>query len=546
MQKSIVLVQVFWVIQLFSLSAGEAFLVNHGAHIVSEKDTWWVIDGSAPFFYSVNEMGLADFHNLRIANAALHLSCNAVVSVHGILQNDVGVSGLVLHANESSVASLIHHNEGVEATIYKYIPAVNDWHAMPATDWHMISAPLSGQLIQGFIPEDPGSGYDFYGWCETSTTWINFKNQDSFGDFNNGFLFNKGQGYLVAYEQDQLFSFTGSMHAGDVSCNNLTYTGTEVYAGWHLLGNPYPSSLDWNDPDWQRTEVLDEVHIWDRYSGNYIFNNNGIGNFSGVLRPHQGMFVKVKDNDNRAATLEIPAVARTHSTQVYNKNLLPQNSIRLEVKAKGSLYRDAHFVLLREDGSMAYDRRYDAHKINGMGHAPELFSRKGGRNLSIHSLPATLDQMQVPLWFSPGSFNHFYLSVSGLESLDDEIGIMLLDQHTGLTTDLRNKPELEFYSGDNSLEARFLLILNHAALNTDECIEKDIDVFFCEAYIHLIIPDHHIPAQLIVTAADGRQWINKRMHSGGLHQFRKPPVNGLLIVHVFSKSSSRTIKIINH
>lgn len=546
MQKIIVLFSVCWVFHLFSLSAEQAFLVNHGANIVSQNDTWWVIDGPDPLFYRVYDHPSVDLYNLRIAAGALHLGSNAAVSVNGTLQNDAGVQGLILHSDEFCTASLIHYNDGVEATIERFISAVYDWNAIPATDWHMISAPLSGQEIHAFVPDDQYSGYDFYGWCESSSTWVNFKNQNSFGDFNNGFYFNEGQGYLVAYEHDQLFSFIGTMHAGDVSCNNLTYTTTEDYTGWHLLGNPFASSLDWNAPYWQRTKVLDEVHVWDRYRGNYIFNNNGIGDFSGIIQPHMGIFIKVIDPETKNASLEMPSLARTHNIDPENRQKLPANSLRFEVQASDTPYRDAFFVLLRENGSDNFNPRHDAHKLNGMGHAPEIFSRKGMRNLSIHSLPATNDHMELPLWFRSGRPGQFIMRVTGIETVDDAIDIWLLDQHSKTATDLRVNSEIAFAADNATEEARFLLILNPTVINTTEPAPEDIKVYVCGEYINVQLPDHYAPSRLIVTATDGRQWLNEQLGAKGFHQFRKPPVRGLLVIQVFSKSATKTVKIINH
>lgn len=545
MQRHLILIPVIWIFQLLTLAAEESFFINQGASIVSEKDTWWVIDGQNPVLYHVEGHATATFYNLRVADAAFHLASGAAVSIPGTLQNDQGVTGLILHSDESSTASLIHHNDNVNATIYRYIPAVYDWNATPATDWHMISAPVSGQEISGFIPDPSEGDYDFYGWSETYSTWINYKNNDTFGDFNAGFFFNKGQGYLLAYEQDQLFSFAGVMNAGDVKSNNLTYTGPEAYAGWHLLGNPFASSLDWNDPHWQRPEVLDEVHVWDRHRGNYISNNNGIGDFSGLLQPHQAMFIKVNNNNSKNAMLEFPAAARTHNAEQENSKLLPANSLRFEVQAVDTPFRDAVFVLLREDGSFNYDERYDAHKINGMGHAPELFSKKEVRNLSIHSLPYVNDQTELPLWFTPGSFDQFFIRVTGLDTVDEAINVLLLDLETGVLTDLRDTRELEFSHENGFAEARFMLILNPVTTNFTKPPLKDIEVYACKEYIYVKVPEHHLPARLIVTATDGRQWLIEDIAAKGIHQYRKPPVSGLLIVQVSSKLGSKTKKIIN-
>ncbi|WP_460504165.1 hypothetical protein, partial [Hymenobacter agri] len=54
-----------------------------------------------------------------------------------------------------------------------------------------------------------------------------------------------GKGYTVNAPNTALVDFVGALNNGPVASGTLN-RGTDAAAGWHLLGNPYPSPLDWS------------------------------------------------------------------------------------------------------------------------------------------------------------------------------------------------------------------------------------------------------------------------------------------------------------
>ena len=71
------------------------------------------------------------------------------------------------------------------------------------------------------------------------------------------------------------FSNTGNLAIGDGA--DGTVSGTEFMTlpvqhtpsgfdggGWNLVGNPYPSAIQWGPSGWDRTNVDATVHVWRR------------------------------------------------------------------------------------------------------------------------------------------------------------------------------------------------------------------------------------------------------------------------------------------
>ncbi len=523
------------------------------ARLVPQAGTWLVFGGAQSHLLRNKGNTALHIHHLRIAGAPLHIHPHTSVSIHGTLHNPSGADALVLLSAEESTASLIHHTDGVQGTVQRFIPAVTNWQAHPATDWHMISAPVAGQSITDFIPGE--GGYDFYGWSEEAGIWMNYRQQASFIEFNGGLLFNEGQGYLVAYELPQLFSFSGALQAGDISCNSLTITPPNAHAGWHLLGNPYAAALDWNSAHWQRPEVNDEVHVWDRHTGNYIFNNNGIGDFDGVIHPHQAMFVKASD-PGKAASLDIPAAARQHGSPAAapdkgGQRQLPLNTLRLQVQAEGSPLMDATYVLLRHNASHGFDPQRDAHKLQGSAQAPALYSRKNGQDVGINSLVAGKDATTLPLRFRPGGFSSFVLTADGADVVDASLDVLLLDLVAGTSIDLRRQRAYAFTGSDDAHAdaGRFLLVFRDVFTHSGEPPlagqGAEVRIYAHGRDIYVDLPALLAPAGVAVVAPDGRRCGAAVLDAGGLHLVDHRCGGGMVVVVVSSGAYrvARTVQV---
>ncbi len=464
----------FWVASSVSLCGQTGGMIVKDASINTLNNTWWVIGGFEPFMVKgQNNAAIAFCHLLITNNASLHIDSQTAICVNGQLENPGGIDNLVLRSDHKGTASLIHHNQGVHGTLQRFISPVADWYASNSSDWHMISSPVCSQTLSAIVPEQGnGTGlYDLYSWYEPDRMWVNYKQTGTFADLNDGLCFNTAQGYLVAYKEEQLFSFIGEINAISVAFNDLSYSTPEAYGGWHLLGNPFAAAIDWNNEHWYRNGVNYEVHVWDREKGNYLFNANGAGNFDGIIRANQGMFVKVT-SPAKNASLTIPAAARMHTpyTATGNNKSLPGNTLELLVKSENSTHQDAVFLRIVDDADSTFDPRYDAHKLHGSAAAPEILVHKDLRRLSIKSLTIKGNNRSVSVLFKPGSATNYILTANGTEHVDASYDLLLTDLFTGNVTNLRQQPTYAFESCNTNDPERFLL--SFVQTDTATCQEE--------------------------------------------------------------------------
>ena len=102
--------------------------------------------------------------------------------------------------------------------------------------WRFIASPLADSIaptvVDNMITE---SNYDLYRFDQTENAeWRNFK--------ANNFDLENGQGYLYANAEDVNLVFKGEFNEDETKEVGLVYDANATFAGWNLVGNPFPVS----------------------------------------------------------------------------------------------------------------------------------------------------------------------------------------------------------------------------------------------------------------------------------------------------------------
>ena len=166
--------------------------------------------------------------------------------------------------------------------------------------WHFIASPLAESTAPTEIDDMlPAAGtYDLYRFDQTEDAeWQNYK--------ANSFTLANGQGYLYANVEDVNLIFKGTFNEGPSQEVSLTYDGTADFAGWNLVGNPFPYAA-----------TVSRSH--------YVMNEGGTAiepvavSAGGTIAACTGVMVKAEANETN------PSVTFAQPTRqaVENKGLL--------------------------------------------------------------------------------------------------------------------------------------------------------------------------------------------------------------------------------
>ena len=407
------------------------------------------------------------------AAASLVVAPTSHLSVTGNLLNAAGNTGLQLQSDEFATASLIHNTANVDATVQRYIPKY-----VGNAGWHFLSSPVASQDIRpGFVNNGtPNVDNDFYKFSEPDFIWINTKLES--GEWNPAFedAFVLGKGYLVAYKTDVTKSFGGTLNTG-----NITFNGTSAPAltysegtgnGWNLLGNPFPSALDWDE--FTKTNINGSVYVYDGEAGQYVSWNGTTGSLAnGIIPPMNGFFVKAAT----AASLSIPNTSRKHtSTNFYKEKTFVENLLVLKVDGNG--FSDKTYIHFRQDASTGFDNDFDAFKLLGIEEAPQLYTSVDDKMLSINSMPFMDEEITIPLNLKVGKEDKYEISVVENTFLETA-ALSLKDLETGIVYNLRQNKTITVTHSPESLQGRFLVLINNATSVNEIPDETDGIEIYC-------------------------------------------------------------------
>jgi len=428
-----------------------------------ESEDVIVIPSGKPRYPVLDVMQTAG--DLTIApGASLTIAPDGRLTVTSTLENEAGTGGLVIQSDASGTGSLLHHHEGVQATVERFVGGGE-------YAWHQLSSPVAAQDMENAFVD--GS---MYAWHEPSQGWVNFHNNSvwpAWGDVNEGHTyFIPARGYLVAYPYEdgshQTKIFSGALNQGAMSFALVRQAHPDdTYAGFNMMGNPYPSSIDWKaQQGWTNREGgLEEdgggynFWVWNDVYGNYgVYHSastqdHGTLDVSRHISPMQAFWVRASDVP---VDLEFDNRVRTHSDQSWLKAPGSRPGIlRLAVSSDANPWQDEVILEFGHPGGQG-----GAEKMSGLyPEAPSLYSMKDGTPYSISFLADPEDSPVVPLGFVPGASALYRIRAEGASCFDS---VFLVDKHLGHWHDLHTPGSYEFAAKPHDDPMRFELHLGTA------------------------------------------------------------------------------------
>jgi hypothetical protein len=218
-----------------------------------------------------------------------------------------------------------------------------------------------------------------------------------------------GRGYGLYFGTDGInnntvattVALSGAIVNNDVTVSGLSDGNNTNNFGWTLVGNPFPTSMEWDNNNHTKTNIADAYYVWDAANGVYASFVNGISSPQGALTnnipPAQGFIVKAT-----AATPVLTFSAQARTTGSQSARLRTSNApnlISLKVRHQMNQLWDETVLVNENASSNQFDASFDAYKINSFNaDAINLSSISAdGFRLSINSSPAWSASTIIPL-----------------------------------------------------------------------------------------------------------------------------------------------------
>lgn len=388
--------------------------------------------------------------NLTVNNSA-GVSINGPLGVSGVVlvQNgELASDGYLTLVSDASGTALID-GSGTgpvtgSVTMQRYLPS--------KFGYRYVSSPFLASMVNEFADDmDLASSFPmFYRYDEsrTSSGWVPYVSGTD--------PLNPMEGYAVNFGSTDIagtIDVSGEVSNGSVAVtlynHNNTYTD-----GFNLVGNPYPSPVDWNAAGWTKINIDNALYFFrtsttDEYGGTYSSYVNGIssdGVANNIIPSMQGFFVHVSDGSypvtgTLGATNSVRINDRSH---VFFKSAAASDRFLVRLAAAfadDTLSADPAVVYFDGAAAPEFDPELDALKLfNTDMMVVNLYSvLPGNERLSVNALPPQNDSvLHVPLGLVTYRDGEVVFRLRNLENQPDNVRVMLRDAVTGRNTDLCN------------------------------------------------------------------------------------------------------------
>ena len=488
----------------------------------------YTVDGTVTVDNSVSNP--AECNDLTVnAGYSLTISTGKALTVHGDLTNNNYIT--INSASGATDGSLIVNGSvsgSGDFNVQRYMgyTSWDDTHG-----WHFLSSPVASQAISAF--HTAGSGDDFYKWDEANDIWVN--RTASGGGLNGSFEtdFEVGTGYLVAYGSATTKTFIGTINTSDVSKSSLSKT----VDGYHLLGNPFPSALKWNQTAWGLSNIDATAQIWNEATASYEVLSAG-----DTIPPMQGFMVHV--NDAAGGSLTIDASDRIHGTTNWYKSAAKGQENKLLLTAVDPVGKTAQksIIVVKEDATdTGFDTQYDSHFLAGF--APQFYSVTDGIAFSLNALPSLSDETEIPFTFIKNNSTDFYITIEGIETLNPAEKVYLKDLKTGYTQLMNDNPRYEFSSQDGDDPNRFVLLFAPVGIEENIAV-KPFNIYNSGSRINIVSNDKNNDGAVARIYNVAGQQVKTVTLSGTKTTVDMGNAKGIYVVSVISGSKSQNQKVV--
>ena len=512
--------------------------------------------------------------NIFSGNTVLNLTVNNSAGV--TLQGPLNVTGIVkaTTGNLSSGGNLTLISTAAQTalidgtgfgevlgnvTMQRYLPS--------AFGYKYFSSPFQASTVEEFANDlDLGAAFptfykydednhrDSLGVAAYSSGWVKYTTSTNLLLPFYGYAANFGTTSV-----EKTADITGVVTNGPLQItlwnHNRKYT-----KGFNLVGNPYPSPIDWNASGWTKANIDNAIYFFnagntDQYAGVYSSYVNGIstGNGNNILASMQGFFVHVSNGNYPVnGTLGITNSARINNLNPLFRDALIDNRTILRFAANFKTpnpIEDAAVIYFDSQANRSFDKELDALKIaNTDVLVPNIYTlSQDSRQLSIFGIPEPTDSItRIPLGIMTLSDGWINFNAKNISLLPSSLYIYLVDTEKGVTQNLRQEPEYLFYLKAGTYNQRFILVFSLSELSkTVAAAEKIFKI--SRSGTHLMV-NMNLPfntkASLMISNMRGQILLKREVFEQESVEINPASSSGVYIITVISGNKMQSEKVL--
>jgi hypothetical protein len=351
-------------------------------------------------------------------------------------------------------------------------------------------------------------------------------------------------------------SLRGVVNNGSVSSSLINHNNTYTL-GYNLVGNPYPSPIDWDaSSGWTKTNIDNAVYYFNadtanRYNGVYSSYVSGVssdGVANNLIPSMQGFFIHVSNGTYPVTgTFTTTNSVRINNLAPYYHKTSSSTPPLLRLTAGfANDGTDAVAVYLNDNATMEFDKTLDALKIlNTAVNVPNLYSisKDAATQYSIQALPAPGDSSinVVPLGLVTAKDGTVTFNASALEGMPPGLHVYFNDAKTGTVQDLQSTPKYTQYLANGKYEGRFFLLFTSKDKSAIPSFSDELNAYVSGNDLFVYLTSG--AGTLRVTNMLGQVIAKQDVSGNGYHTVNLSCPAGIYVVTLFSNMGKQSKKI---
>jgi len=266
-----------------------------------------------------------------------------------------------------------------------------------------------------------------------------------------------GKGYSVLQATPKNLSFLGNVNNGTINFSPLSTinrttpdgSGFAWCAGANglvILGNPYPSAIDWALVYASATGINTSVKIWNGVNYTDVSQSDPIL-ANRAIKTGQGFILQVSNFASNSLSFQ-----NAHRIATNNGSLLrtesPISNIKIELTdVQNEEFKDILSINFNEKATDGFDAQFDSYDLPGISEVPSLVAVVNGNELSTTELPTPTENKTIPVMMSFNNESDYEVKVSNPASIPTNMKAYLVDISKKLEFDLSESTVILFKKG---------------------------------------------------------------------------------------------------
>jgi hypothetical protein len=416
------------------------------------------------------------------------------------------------------------------------------------------SSPFQSATVNEFADDMALGPYTFYKYDEsrTGSGWVSYNSP-----VTNTLI--PLQGYAINFgagSAPNTVDITGVVNNGIISATLYNHDNTYT-KGFNLVGNPYPSPIDWNAAaGWTKSNIDNALYYFkasttDQYGGTYATYIGGVssdGVVNNIIPSMQGFFIHVSDGSYPVTgtlalnnSVRINDLTHPFASRKGAGSEIPL--IRLTARFSDDMSSiDPTVIYFDEKGTAGFDNQLDAFKLlNTDLSVPNLYTiAPDGTILSINALPLlTGDLYTVPLGLKLNrtGTGDVVFKITYIDESLSGYNIYLTDIAAGTDQNLMNDKEYIISMPQGEYNNRFYLNLSNITTGIpDNNLKPELfSIYSSEGIIKAEI--YRLQGKsgtLNIYNLSGQIIYTDRIYTTGYHEFNPGLKEGIYIVNYTS------------